>query len=200
MLNSDDRDATAAEDEGRWTDFGYGSATILVALLLLFAPWYFLGAPFPRDTVALVFSIISYAAGLEIILFGIGFFSTGIRKTPELRQLFPRFSAGEDAWQSAFGAITFLMIIALIQLLIYGFNLSGIGAAAAKLLIYFMAVLAITQVAQVLDGFVIRLLIAAAGRGPQEFEPLLKSVRQIGVVIGFVVALIAGITTIIDVF
>jgi len=81
-----------------------------------------------------------------------------------------------------------------------GFDIAGIGAVAAKRLICVMAVLGITQVAQAIDGFVIRPLIAAAGRGPQEFEPLIKRVRQVGIAIGFVVTLIAGIATIIDVF
>jgi hypothetical protein len=188
------------ENERSWTDFGYGFACVLAALLLLFAPWYFFGDPFPGNAVVLVFSLILYVAGLIVLLFGIGFFSTGMQKTPELRQLFPTLSAGEDAWQGTFGAIVFLMIIAIIQLLIYGFEMAGIVAVAAKLLIYFMAVLAITQVAQAIDGFVIRPLIAAAGRGPQEFEPLIKRVRQVGIAIGFIVAFVAGIATIIDVF
>ena len=64
----------------------------------------------------------------------------------------------------------------------------------------FVAVLGITQLAQAIDGFVIRPLIATAARGLQEFEPFIRRVRQVGVLIGSIVALIAGIATIIDVF
>jgi hypothetical protein len=72
--------------------------------------------------------------------------------------------------------------------------------AAAKILVYFFAVLRITQVAAAIDGFVIRPLIATASRGPYEFKPLIKRIRQVAVLIEFAVALIAGIATIIEAF
>jgi hypothetical protein len=41
-------------------------------------------------------------------------------------------------------------------------------------------------------------LIATASRGPYEFKPLIKRIRQVAVLIEFAVALIAGIATIIE--
>lgn len=193
--------ADESEDREReWTDFGYGFATLFAGLLLFFAPWYFFGAPFPNHAATLALSIVLYAAGLVILLFGMGFFSTGLKKTPELRHLFPSLSSGEDAWEGAYGTVLALVVILVIQWIMRGLDLTGIAAVVAKLLTYFMAVLGITQVAQALDGFVIRPLIAKAAEGPQAFELWIRRVRKVAVIIGSAVAFLAAIATIFDVF
>ncbi len=119
-------------EENEWTDFGYGFATIFTSLLLFFGPWYFGDDPFPGDAIGLVLSILAYLGALALVGFGVTFFSNGMRKTPELRQLFPSLSAGEDAWEGAFGAMIFVVIIFVIQWVMRGFDMVGVASSRSS--------------------------------------------------------------------
>lgn len=198
--NETSRERAPQDRKTNWTDFGTGFATFFTAVLLFSAPWYFLGSPFPDSLVPLLVAMLMYLAGLALALFALGFFKAGTEKTPELRQLFPGLSVSEDAWGGAYGTAFFLVIVIVIQAITWGFDLIGIGAVIAKLATYAMLVLGITQLAQAIDGFVIRPLIAAAAKGPQEFDPLINRVRRIGVFVITLIGLVAGVITIIQAF
>lgn len=183
-----------------WTDFGLGCGLLLSAGVFFISPWYFLGDPFPAGLLPTILAGFLYLVGLAGVAFGLGSFSTGFQKTPELRALLPRLRGGEDAWQGALGTVTFLAIALILHVVvIWGFGVTGVAAGGVKLLIVFLGFLAAVQMISALDGFVIRPLIESAARGPKEFEPLVKRAQQVGTVIGFLIATAAGIATIVQV-
>jgi len=170
-------------------------------MMFFFSPWFFLGEFFPNGPLAWLVSGVFYLVCALCVLYGIGYFSRGLRETPELRGLFPRILGSEDAWEGLFGSMSFLALILILYVVVLqGFHATGVVAWIVKAFILVLGLALTTQVVSAIDGLVIEPLIAAAAKGPEEFEPLIKRVRQVAALIGFVIALIAGIATIIQAF
>lgn len=172
----------------------------LFSLLLFLLPWYFSFGKLPYPPLGSVLSVIFYLAGLFFLIFVFTFASSGVKKNPELRALLPSFMGSDDGWQGLFGAATFLAIAAVthwIAIIVLG--AVGIAAVLVKLLVYFFLLLAFSQVAQAFDGFVVRPFIDSASRGDAEREAFAKRVRQIGIMVGATLGILASIATVYDV-
>ncbi len=75
----------------------------------------------------------------------------------------------------------------------------GIIAFTAKIVVYLFLLFGVTQLAQALDGFVVRPLLSNASRGQADWELLVKRVRKAGVIAGSIVAALASLLTILDI-
>lgn len=182
------------------TDFYYSFTCGLFAFLLFLAPWYFSLRDLPWPYSGFILSGICYFAGLVFGIYLFVFADSGLKKHPELRTLLPSFMASEGGWQGLFGAATFLAIGAVAHwATITAFGATGIAAVLVKLFVYFVLFLALTQIAQVLDGFVVRPLIDSASRGEGEREAFAKRVRQIGALLASILGILAALATVYDV-
>ncbi|MDQ3923853.1 MAG: hypothetical protein M3309_08000 [Actinomycetota bacterium] len=184
----------------RWTDFGYSSACLFLAFLLVAAPWYFEVGAVLGSLVGFIFSLLCYVGGTVFGLYALVFVNAGFQKHPELRRLLPGFLGSEDAWQSAFGSATLCAIAACIHLIaVTAFDAEGAIALMAKLVTYFFLVMGVTLLAQSLDGFV-RLLLSSLSEGEANWDSVVGRVRRIGTVIVATIAFVAALATIVDVF
>ena len=182
------------------TDFYNALFCGFFALLLFLLPWYFSFDRLPYPLLGSIFSIVFYLAGLFFLIFAFTFANSGIKKNPELRALLPSFMGSEDGWQGLFGAATFLAIAAVTHwVAIIVFEAVGVAAVFVKFFVYFVLLLAFSQVAQAFDGFVVRPLIHSASRGDAEREAFAKRVRQVGIILGATLGILASIATVYDV-
>ncbi len=176
------------------TDFYTALFCGFFALLLFLFPWYFSFDMLPYPPLGSALSVVFYLAGLFFLIFVFIFANSGIKKNPELRALLPSFMGSEDGWQGLFGAATFLAIAAVAHwVALIVFEAVGVAAVLVKFFVYFFLLLAFSQVAQAFDGFVVRPLIRSASRGDAEREAYAKRVRQVGVILGATLGILASI-------
>ena len=192
--------AQTEESDDRYTAFGYALFCLVLALFLFAAPSYFsigsvVGSMFGKSVgsmVGTVTSIICYIAAVIFAFYTASFTLSAFDKHPELKPYLRHlFGGSADAWDSAFGALTFVGIALIVHLAAFVvFGVSGIASVVLKAFVYFIAFMGFILGVSALDSFVFEPFLRNLSDRPDR-RALPGRAKKIAVAVGSVIVSIA---------
>ena len=189
------------EPKERWTQFGYALACLGLAAFCFGAPSFFelklVLSPLLGDvigsTAGTTFSVVCYAAGVIFAFYTASFLTTSFDKHPEVRTYLRNlFGGSADAWESALGAVTFMVIASVVYLLaLVVFGVSGIVALFIRLFVYSIGFMGFVLGVSAVDSLVFKPFLRNITERPPDKAAVSQRATKIAVAVGSVIATLA---------
>jgi hypothetical protein len=192
--------AETGESKGGYSAFGNASMCLILALFLFAAPSYFsIGAvvgSFLGDSVGSIVGIslsaVCYVGALVFAFYTASFVLSAFDMHPELGPYLRHlFGGSADAWDSAFGALTFATIALIVHLVgIVAFGVPGVLAVLIKAFVYFFGFMGFVLGVSALDSLIFKPFLHNLSDPPDKRALSIRA-KKIGVAVGSVVVSLA---------
>jgi hypothetical protein len=192
--------AETDKPKGGYSAFGNALMCLVLALFLLAAPSYFsIGAvvgSFISDSVGSIvgisISVVCYAGALIFAFYTASFLLSAFDEHPELGSYLRHlFGGSADAWDSAFGALTFATIALIVHLVaIVVFDVPGIFAVLIKIFVYFFGFMGFVLGVSALDSLIFKPFLYNLSDPPDK-KALSNRAKKIGVAVGSIIVSLA---------
>lgn len=196
------------DSKERWTQFGYAFACLGLAAFCFGAPSFFELKPVVGSllgnaiglTASMTFSGVCYLPGVIFAFYTASFLSSSFDKHPEVRTYLRNlFGGSADAWESALGAVAFMVVASIVYLLaLVVFGVSGIVALLIKLFVYFIGFMGFVLGISAVDSLVFKPFLRNITERPPDKAAVSQRAKKIAVAIGsavtFLVTLLAALS------
>lgn len=185
------------DSKEQWTQFGYAFACLGLAVFCFVAPSFFklkpvIGALLGNtigSTASITFSAACYVVGIIFAFFTVSFLATSFDKHPEVRTyLRSLFGGSADAWESALGAVSLMIVASIVHLLALVLDISGLVALLIKFLVYFIGFMGFVLGISAVDSLVFKPFLRNITERPPDKAAVSQRAKKIAVAIGSVVA------------
>jgi hypothetical protein len=192
--------AETDESKGGYSAFGNALMRLVLALFLFAAASYFsigtVVGSFLGDSVGSIVGIsisaLCYVGALVFAFCTASFVLSGFDEHPELGPYLRHlFGGSADAWDSAFGALTFATIALIVHLVgIVAFAVPGVFAVLIKAFVYFFGFMGFVLGVSALDSLIFKPFLHNLSDPPDK-RALSNRDKKIGVAVGSVVVSLA---------
>lgn len=201
VMTKTPQDQPKEESKERWTQFGYALACFGLAVFCFGAPSFFnfgtIDIPFSNNridsTVGTTSSIVCYFAGAIFSFYTVSFLLNSFEKHPEVRRyLRSLFGGSADAWDSALGSVSLIVVASVVYLLaVVLFGASGIVALLIKMFVYFFSFMGFVLGVSAVDTLVFKPFLHSIADRPPDRAAVSRKAAKVAVAVGTGIATLA---------